>query len=301
MLRSATRTDQPATMRRAYRRLGLTLILLTLALALPAGASGFISAGNDHWFKQTSGSIEWLNGVDFSDAAHGWAVGDGGTILATTNGGATWGAQSSGGCATLEAVAFSDATHGWAVGEGGTILATTNGGATWGAQSSGTTEWLNGVAFSDANHGWAVGEGGTILATTNGGATWGAQSSGNTEWLFGVAFSDATHGWAVGGDGIILATTTGGFPPGPAAPRITKLKPASGKRGALVAINGANLGAAQRTGSVKFGSKACTKYVSWSTTRIVCQVPTKAKYGAVKVTVKTTAGMSNAMSFTVKR
>ena len=38
---------------------------------------------------------------------------------------------------------------------------------------------------------------------------------------------------------------------------------------------------------MKFGSKACAKYVSWSTTRIMCKVPAKAKHGAVKVTVNT--------------
>jgi len=51
---------------------------------------------------------------------------------------------------------------------------------------------------------------------------------------------------------------------------------------------------------VKFGSKACTTYVSWSATQIKCKVPATAKYGAVQVTVATAAGKSNAMSFTVK-
>ena len=116
--------------------------------------------------------------VAFPDATHGWAVGEGGAILATSNGGATWSKQTSGTFATFWGVAFSDATHGWAVGEGGRILATTNGGATWSAQTSGTSELLYDVAFSDATHGWAVGEGGTILATTDGGATWNAQQLG---------------------------------------------------------------------------------------------------------------------------
>jgi len=86
-----------------------------------------------------------------------------------------------------------------------------------------------------------------------------------------------------------------------AAPTITKLKPASGRRGAFVTISGTDFGAAQSTGSVQFGSKACTKYVSWSDTQIKCRVPTKAKLGKVKVTVNTAVGNSNAMSFTIKR
>ncbi|MCX6374098.1 MAG: S8 family serine peptidase, partial [Actinobacteria bacterium] len=151
-----------------------------------------------------------FNGVAFVDAVHGWAVGEGGLILATSNGGATWSTQTSGTLATFWGVAFSDATHGWAVGEDGLILATSNGGATWSRQTTGTSELLYDVAFSDAAHGWAVGEGGTILATSDGGATWSTQTSGISTWFHGVAFSDATHGWAVGEGGTILATGNGG-------------------------------------------------------------------------------------------
>jgi uncharacterized protein (TIGR03437 family) len=92
-------------------------------------------------------------------------------------------------------------------------------------------------------------------------------------------------------------------PPGgaPAAPSITKLKPASGKRGSAVTLSGSGFGAAQGTSSVRFGAKACTKCVSWSDTQIKCRVPAKAKYGAVKVAATTAGGTSNAVSFKVKR
>ena len=263
--------------------------------------------GGATWTKQSSGTTEWLWGVACGDATHGWAVGFGGTILATTDGGATWTKQSSGTTEDLWAVAFSDATHGWAV--GGDILATTNGGSTWSARSSGSDVRLTAVTFIDATHGWAVGEDGIILATTDGGANWSAQSSGGAAWLTAVAFSDATHGWAVGGTlldeatatATILATTTGGVYPVPAAPSIAKLKPATGKRGTTVTVSGTDFGAARGAGSVKFGATKCTKYVSWSDTQIKCRVPAQAKYGAVKVTVTTTAGTSDALSFKVKR
>ena len=158
-----------------------------------------------------------LSAVTFTDASHGWVVGGAqgaGTILATTDGGATWSVQTPTGAsvAGLSAVAFKGPTHGWAVGGQGTILATTDGGATWNAQNSGTSiASLAGVAFTDATHGWAVGDHGTIVATTDGGATWNAQNSGSsTASLAGVAFVDASHGWAVGDQGTILATTDGG-------------------------------------------------------------------------------------------
>jgi len=175
-----------------------------------------------------------LAGVSCLDVSHGCAVGYGGTVLTTSDGGVTWAERSSGTGDCLRAVAFPDATHGWAVGDAGTILHTRDGGLTWTAQDSGTTADLDGVCFVDASHGWAVGTSWTsdwfgdhasdwILATSDGGATWATQyvdpwpSNGGPE-LYGVFFSDTSHGWAVGNtasmggpeSNIILATTDGG-------------------------------------------------------------------------------------------
>ena len=105
----------------------------------------------------------------------GSAVGNLGTIVRTTDGGATWVTQSSGTTAQLSDVSFVDANNGTAVGGGGfissfgIILRTTNGGATWVAQDSGTTELLFGVSFVDATTGTVVASGGTILRITDGG------------------------------------------------------------------------------------------------------------------------------------
>jgi len=220
MGQSATLTDRPAARRRTCKLCVLTLIFLSLALALPAGA--FAAAG---WFTQSSGTTAELDAVAFPDASHGWAVGydfSTGTafILATANGGANWSLQDSGTNVTLHSVAASDATHAWAVGStpnswGGddlAIFATTDGGANWSAQASGPTGELNAVTFLlDGLHGWAVGMGGAIAATTDGGANWQLQTSGSIYDLYAVSFSDASHGWAVGTFGTIVATSDGGL------------------------------------------------------------------------------------------
>jgi len=214
MIQSLTRAGPQAGRRHALWLLGASLVLLTFALALPSAAFA-----DDGWFAQSSGTAVFLTDVCPSDSTHAWAVGEAGTILATTNGGATWSAQDSDSSEVLWGVDFSDATHGWAVGSNGTILATTNGGAKWSKQNAGSSATIEGIAFSDAARGWAVGgfwppadppASSVILATTNGGATWSAQSSGSSAYLTNLAFSDATHGWAVGEAGTILATTNGG-------------------------------------------------------------------------------------------
>jgi photosystem II stability/assembly factor-like uncharacterized protein len=162
------------------------------------------------WFPQQSGTTNNLRGVSFTDANTGTAVGNVGTILRTTNGGATWTSQSSGTTNHLTGVSFTDANTGTAVGEFGTILRTTNGGATWTSQAIGMYTTLYGVSFTDANTGTAVGLWGTICRTTNGGATWTSQTSGTTEVLTGVSFTDGNIGTAVGTIGTILRTTNGG-------------------------------------------------------------------------------------------
>jgi photosystem II stability/assembly factor-like uncharacterized protein len=103
-------------------------VLATLCIAigwLPcANASPIISNGARTWASQASGTRNQLNAVDFTpNGQHGWAVGFGGTILATANGGRTWVSQASGTRNQLNAVDFTpDGQHGWAVGFDGTIL-----------------------------------------------------------------------------------------------------------------------------------------------------------------------------------
>ncbi|MCC9607449.1 YCF48-related protein [Blastopirellula sp. JC732] len=53
--------------------------------------------GGAHWLSATTGHRAPLTAVTFADNMHGWAVGAFGTILATTDGGASWFAQRRGG------------------------------------------------------------------------------------------------------------------------------------------------------------------------------------------------------------
>ncbi|MEK9135709.1 MAG: hypothetical protein AAB393_01195, partial [Bacteroidota bacterium] len=78
------------------------LVLLTCLLALLHAATVYPQSG---WYWQNplpTGNA--LFGVFFTDANTGTVVGDVGTILRTTNGGATWSNQASGTTATLNGV-----------------------------------------------------------------------------------------------------------------------------------------------------------------------------------------------------
>ena len=168
--------------------IGLCGVIALFALAACGGSSPTapdVKTQQAGWFWQNplpQGNN--LRAVSFTNTNTGTAVGNEGTILRTTNGGASWVSQTSGTTTSLGGVSFSDANNGTAVG-GNTILRTTDGGATWVSQTSGTTNGLFGVSFTDANNGTVVGQNGTILRTTDGGATWVGQTSGTTEFLNG--------------------------------------------------------------------------------------------------------------------
>lgn len=167
--------------------------------------------GGLQWQELDSGTGADLHGVCFGDATTGWAIGDAGTILATSDGGDSWLPQTSGTSATLLDISCTDSQQAWVVGSGGSIRATSDGGATWIPQISGTGAELSSVDFADATTGWAVGSGGTVIHTSNGGASWEAQPSGTTSFLNGVSFVDPLHGWIAAGDfGTVLRTTDGG-------------------------------------------------------------------------------------------
>ncbi len=151
-----------------------------------------------------------LFGIDAASDTVAWAVGAKGTVLKTTNGGATWTRQASGVDVTLYAVAAADANTAWAVGEEGTVIHTTNGGTTWNPQNSGTANTLLGVTAADADTAWAVGFEGTVLHTADGGANWTAQANPSTSVLFGVDCADTSNVWAVGIAGTVINSTDGG-------------------------------------------------------------------------------------------
>lgn len=151
-----------------------------------------------------------LQGVCLVDEAHGWAVGDGGMILATRDGGSSWSPQGDTD-KDLRAVSFVDTLRGWAAGRDGILLHTEDGGRHWRRQDSGTERNLYGVSFAPSGRtGWAVGDDGTVLASRDGGHTWQPQRTGADAHFTRCFAQDDRVAWIVGKKGRILATTDAG-------------------------------------------------------------------------------------------
>jgi hypothetical protein len=136
------------------------------------------------------------------------AVGDGGTVITSTDNGVTWTVQTSGTTENLYAVRYDAATDILiAVGANGRIIISPDG-VSWVTQPSGVTNTLRAIAYNQFGAGYVVvGSGGVVLISAAG-TSWITESSGVTVDLTGLSH-DGVRYIATGGTGTIIASTNG--------------------------------------------------------------------------------------------
>ena len=127
-----------------------------------------------------------LNDVCFVGKRLGWAVGDRGVVLHTTDGGTSWRQQFSGFPCRWQSVHFVDAKHGWIAGGWtkpfthrtvGIVLRTTDGGKRWTRTRAHVLPHLTKIWFQDRDRGWACGNASSfypagVFRTEDGGHSW---------------------------------------------------------------------------------------------------------------------------------
>ncbi len=166
------------------------------------------------WVMQNSGTSSFLRDVEFLNRNTGWAVGDGGVILKTTNGGINWlNITNPAVGKPLFSIHLVDSNICYVVGWFETIIKSTDGGTSWIVIRN--NEWgfgssYDAVFFIDENTGWIAGTGQKILRTTNGG------DSITTDYLFAgnlhdMYFKDALTGIVTGSGTDMFKTTNGGL------------------------------------------------------------------------------------------
>lgn len=161
--------------------------------------------GETH-IDQLPGNKNQLRYIGFYDLQHGWAAGQNGAVLRTTDGGATW-----------EDVSYTNETieEGYVFGPDellviadNQVVRTTDGGQTWEVQFS------DGSDFTDLtrveNTFYATNRNGKVYRSTDDGDTWEALETPAENWLLGVDFPTAETGYLVGLDSTVLKTTDGG-------------------------------------------------------------------------------------------
>jgi photosystem II stability/assembly factor-like uncharacterized protein len=166
-------------------------------------------------------SGQLFTAVDFvpstGTATIGVAVGTaagGGSMLRTTDGGASWSPVAIGTVPALSAVSFSP-THpgvGLAGGVNRTLLRTTDGGANWipvTVPALGANETIQAIGFSPTGAAMIAADGG-LYRSTDGGLTWTRVYASVRGSMTGLTFLSATQAVAVGVQGTIVLSTDAG-------------------------------------------------------------------------------------------
>jgi photosystem II stability/assembly factor-like uncharacterized protein len=149
----------------------LILLLLTNSIKLYP---------QQYWLKYPNAGSQNLWKCSFVDTLNGWAIGDSGVVVHTSNGGLSWSEQNSKIKEYMVSVFFYNKRIGWALGWGlcenfyGTyILKTTNGGVDWDTSRYSVPDtYIRTIHFMDSLNGYMGGGPGLLLKTTNGGNNW---------------------------------------------------------------------------------------------------------------------------------
>lgn len=182
------------------------LIIAMLFFAVPC-------VHGQSWGLQENSAEITLNDVFFVDRYIGWAAGDGGKILQTTDGGQSWNEQNSRTSEQLNSIHFFDEITGWIAGNENLVLHTNSGGENWIEQRPNPVSGQNltAIHFSDWNRGWtAGGPGGQVYFTDNRGITWQRQTSLSAEGII-ASIQFPKHSYGVAGfENHIHLTRNGG-------------------------------------------------------------------------------------------
>ena len=173
--------------------------------------------------KVTSGTGVWteLNpkvprvsyfGIDFINPDTGWACGQSGAVIKTTNGGDDWSISQTPVTNLLLKIHSYNGQVVICTGYDGIILRSTDGGENFVQVASGvgTGTDLWGVQMVNDTLGWVCGMNQTLLKTTDAGQTWQQVYPGLNQHYWSLDFLNEQYGIIAAGGGKVLKTTDGG-------------------------------------------------------------------------------------------
>ncbi|HWA05000.1 MAG TPA: YCF48-related protein, partial [Ignavibacteria bacterium] len=190
----------------------------------------FASIGTNLLYAQLNDNWKWLNpspqgntlrAVDFVDNNTGYAAGDYGTVLKTTNAGNTWNKLAGPNEKNLTSLDFVNGTTGFVGSHSQMLKKTTDAGQTWQSiQLPVSGNWDTAYTIMDINFvnqttGYVVGFfllESKIWKTTDAGNSWSTLPVTGADYLKRTYFIDANTGFAYGGPTYseVIKTTDGG-------------------------------------------------------------------------------------------
>jgi photosystem II stability/assembly factor-like uncharacterized protein len=176
-------------------------------------------------WKQLQSPVDvTLRYLSFVDSLTGWAAGEAGTIIRTTDGGDTWEVQNSTVETFISDIFFLDKDLGWATTIedvfpfNSIIIKTTNGGEVWIAENfSDSSEYIRTIFFIDSLKGFVGGS--YIGYTLDGGNSWISAEVDSNMYsdypVYNFNFLNGQFGYACGGffdqAGVLWRTTNSGI------------------------------------------------------------------------------------------
>jgi photosystem II stability/assembly factor-like uncharacterized protein len=183
-----------------------------------AGSRAVIARSDDHGANWTTTDLQddlQITTLQMVDAQNGFATGEFGTVLVTTDGGTSWARR---GALPGEfypyAALFASPAEGWVSGLAGQVLHTTDGGETWTAQiHRGGAPLFRMFMHEGTPH--AVGAGGSLVRLQ--GDEWVplAHDGASPVFLSAATSLGARHSIIVGGPGGLLRSLSTGSTPTP--------------------------------------------------------------------------------------
>lgn len=161
-------------------------------VALDAHRFVWVAPGSDGpWASTPVTSSEDLMSLDCSPGGDYWIAASFGTLLKSSDHGATWTEYSTGDDLILTTVRFTSADAGYAFGEFGTVLKTADRGTTWSALPLMPDEIypLTAEVKNDSEW-WVGGLNGLILSSKDAGQTWTRENSGTASPIYQFARAD---------------------------------------------------------------------------------------------------------------
>jgi photosystem II stability/assembly factor-like uncharacterized protein len=153
--------------------------------------------------------VDYL-GINFVNTDTGWACGDLGTIIKTTDGGESWNTLETNISTPILKVRSYDGQTVIAAGFDGLILRSTDGSESWLQVTSNVTGDLWGLQMINDTLGWACGNYNSLTKTTDGGETWTRiYTPGYTGNYWWIDFFTKDDGF-IAADGYVLRTSDGG-------------------------------------------------------------------------------------------
>ncbi len=175
-----------------------------------SGNNKFISAMvaetyTQKWFKQPNYFWQRLYDVNFKDYQTGFAIGEHGTFLKTTNGGTNWIEKQIGFNGHFFKFTMPSQNIFFTVGEFGALYKSTDNGDVWKKVIFPTTKNLRSIWMDSLFNGWVVGDKGFSASTTDSAKSWNIQIFDSTKNLNDIAAFGDGRKIIVGSNGYILA------------------------------------------------------------------------------------------------